>query len=550
MRPGDATPADAQARTRQPPGLPPGAGDVLTAWQRAVAPCGERPALLLPDLPPDRGCFSHAALLAAVDRAAAWLRCAGAARGERVVLQLDKGLAAVLLHFGCLRIGAVSVPLNPRASAHERRHVLDDCGALLHVRAGLPAAEAPTPGGLRVLDVAVDEAFEEGPSAPPTDGPGGRPADVPPGTSSDARPSAPGVALSGDELACLVYTSGTTGAPKGVRLLQRQILAGSTALIQAWELGPHDRLLHVLPLFHVHGLFVALTTTLLAGGAVELARQFDPGAVWSVLRAGATSVFMGVPTMYHRLVEHADAARLPPALRLCTCGSAPLRPETALAFRQLSGRSLLERYGLTETLMVASQALTGPRRVGSVGRPLPGVALRVVDPQGGTELPAGAPGEVQVRGPALCDGYWRQPERSRELFTPDGWLRSGDLGRIEADGQLTLVGRLKELILCGGFNVSPLEVEAVLEQHPDVAECGVCGLPDDDLGEIVAAALVLHPGRNLDRQAFLDWARPQLSAYKLPRRVQVVAALPRTPLGKLARHELARSLLTPPPTDG
>ena len=459
---------------------------------------GDRPALDLAD----GRVLDHAALAAGVTRAGAWLTRHGLTRGDRVALQLDKGLAFVLLHLACLGRGLVSVPVNPRATERERDALLADCGAALHVT-GLPA----------------DHDFADAPDGPP------------------AAPPAP------DELACLVYTSGTTGRPKGVRLLHRHLAANTRALVEAWRVTADDRLLHVLPVFHVHGLFVALTTTLVAGGRVSFA-AFEPAATWDALRSGGLTVFMAVPTLYHRLVEHAVAhgldARLPDALRLCTSGSAPLRPDVAEAFQALTGRRLLERYGMTEVGMAASQPYDGPRKEGSVGPALPGVGLRVVGPEGGAPLPAGTRGEVQITGHSVCDGYWDRPEATAALFTADGWLRSGDLGHLDADGHLHLAGRLKELVISGGFNITPREVEAVLETHPDIAEVAVCGLPDPDLGEVVAAGVVPRPGTAPEAEALRDWAREKLSAYKLPRRVLVLDELPRTPLGKVQKAELAK----------
>lgn len=473
------------------------------AFLAAARAHGERPAVI-----GDAGRWTHGQLERAVDRAAAALRAAGARAGERVVLRLDKGLAVWLAHRACLRLGAVSVPTNPRATDDELRRLFADARPVLVVSdAELPTGSPPS------LHVDTDDDFAH--AAP-----------LATAHRHVARP---------DELACLVYTSGTTGRPKGARLTHGNLAANTADLLELWAWSARDVLLHVLPLFHVHGLFVGAHAAASAGACLLLRRGFDPADVWARLGAGEATLFFGVPTHYHRLLQaRPDRVDLT-AVRLLVSGSAPLRPDVKQAFAEATGHVILERYGMTELGMVTSQRPDARRPAGAVGRALPGVDLRVVEPGTDVERPRGEVGEVVVRGPSVCDGYWERPQASAAALTPDGWFRTGDLGHLDAHDELWLSGRAKELIISGGFNVYPREVEAVLEAQPGVAESAVAGLPDDDLGEVVVAAVVARPGARLDEQALRDACREQLAAYKLPRRVRVVDELPRNAMGKVQK---------------
>ena len=303
-------------------------------------------------------------------------------------------------------------------------------------------------------------------------------------------------------------------------------------------------LLHVLPLFHVHGLFVALQVALRAGARTVLVDGFDPADTWRRLGRGDVTLFMGVPTLYHRLLA---AAPTPPpdlgAVRLFISGSAPLREDTACDWETLTGARILERYGMTEVGMAASNPVHGERRIGSVGPALPGVELRVVDRETGATVPAGRVGEVQIRGASVCDGYWERPDATAALFADGGWLRSGDLGTLSPDGYLTLVGRAKELVITGGLNVYPREVEAVLCTHPTVAEAAVVGVPDPDYGEAVVAALVprsdLAASERPSRDALVTFCREHVAPYKTPKRFVWVDALPRNAMGKVQKNAVA-----------
>jgi malonyl-CoA/methylmalonyl-CoA synthetase len=329
-----------------------------------------------------------------------------------------------------------------------------------------------------------------------------------------------------DDTALIIYTSGTTGNPKGVPLSHGNLLASAHAVRLAWRWTPEDTLALCLPLFHVHGLGVGLHGTLVTGASAVLMPKFDPGLIGT---AGA-SLFFGVPTMYHRLAESPHLGDLAP-LRLAVSGSAPLPAELHEAIRAGSGQVVLERYGMTETVMLVSNPYEGERRPGTVGFPLPGVDLRLAPREGGTA-------EIQVRGPNVIRGYLDNPGATAEAYTADGWFRTGDLGTLDEDGYLTISGRAKELIITGGYNVYPREVEELLRSHPGVADAAIVGVPSDQWGETVAAFVVLSapvPPSELD-----SWCAERLVAYKRPREWHVVEAIPRNALGKILRHELVR----------
>lgn len=464
----------------------------------------DRPAITTP-----RGeTLSHADLEARALRACGWLAARGVSRGDRVVVRLPKGQTFVDLYLACLASGAVFVPVNDAATAGELEHFVADADPRLLVVADDASAACPV---ARVDP--DDEPFGED-------------------EALDAPPPAP------DDVAVLLYTSGTTGKPKGAMLTQANLAANAAALAQAWGWRGDDVLVHALPLFHVHGLFVALGGALAAGAHAVLLPRFAPDAVCDAIAAHRATVFMAVPTMHHRLVADAPRDADLSSLRLVTSGSAPLRPELAEAARALFGRELVERYGMTEVGIAASQPRTGARRYGTVGVALPSVSLRVVDPESLAPRAPGDVGEVQIAGPSVFAGYWRRPEQTTETFTPDGWLRSGDLGTLDADGTLSIVGRRKELIISAGFNVYPREVEECLASHPAVREAAVVGVPDDDRGELVAAALVLTTPGALPQDELLAHCREHLAPYKSPWLWLALDDLPRNAMGKVQKHAL------------
>lgn len=491
-------------------------GTLDGGFRRSVGAHGSRVAVRS-----DPRTLTYRELDAAVDDAVGWLLQRGVQPGDRILLQLDKGLAFLVLHLANMRFGSVTVPLNPGATHDEVVQAATDCRPRLLVR-GTNAHDGDPPEVEGVPEVVAV-----------------MPDSLPAGDSRrTARQTPPSPRP--DDLACLLYTSGTTGRPKGARLLHRHLAANARTLADAWGWTPEDRLLHVLPLFHVHGLFVAASVALDCGAGIELRPRFDAPAIWDALLTGDITIFMGVPTMYHRLLAAAPRALPRPVpVRLFTSGSAPLRVETLQAFEELTGHVILERYGMTEVGMAASNPLHGTRKAGSVGPALPGVGLRVSHPDNGEAQVAGDVGEVQISGPSVFDGYWERPEQTAASFTADGWLRSGDLGFLDDEGYLHLVGRAKELIISGGLNVYPREVESVLDEHPAVLECAVCGVPDDDFGEVVAAGVVRAPDATCTPDGLLSWARERLAAYKLPKRVVFLPELPRNAMGKVRRDQLA-----------
>ena len=433
---------------------------------------------------------------------AAALVAAGVRPGDRVAVLVPKSPDAVALHLACLRAGAVHLPMDPGATDDEVGYVTADAEPALVVR--------------DVADLDVDPVAARDWE------------DVP---------------READDPAALLYTSGTTGRPKGALLSHGNLAHNARTLVDAWGFTASDTVLHVLPLHHTHGLFVALHCGLGSGSAVLLVGRFD--AAEAVALMPRCTVLMGVPTHYVRLLaEPSFDAASTATLRLMTSGSAPLPPPTHAAVRARTGHVVLERYGMTETSILTSNPLSGERRPGTVGLALPGVGVRAVDD---ADLPVAADvvGAVQVRGPNVFAGYWRRPELQTVDVTADGWFRTGDLGSLSADGYLSIVGRSKDLVISGGLNVYPKEVEAVLDELPQVRESAVVGLPDPDLGETVVAVVVAAEGvgaGDLDLEAVRAACRSRLAAYKLPRRVVVVPELPRNAMGKVEKARL-RALL-------
>jgi len=349
----------------------------------------------------------------------------------------------------------------------------------------------------------------------------------------------------GDELAIIAYTSGTTGRSKGAMLTHRNLICNALAVCEAWQWTENDHLLLTLPLFHAHGLMVGLHGTLVKGASASLRRHFQASEVYAELLSSKPTMFFGVPTMYSRLLaEAAKNAERPQPLRLYVSGSAPLSPQTFAEFQQIFGQAILERYGMTETIMNLTNPFEGERRPGTVGKPFPGQEARVVDVQTRQPLPAGGVGEIEVRGPHVFKGYWNRPDATAEVFDPDGWFRTGDLGSLSEDGYYTISGRAKELIISGGYNVYPREVEEVLESYPGVLEVAVVGLPDADLGEQVVAVVVVRHSPTITAEQLVALCRENLASYKKPRQVYFVESLPRNALGKIQKHLVREQLLS------
>jgi len=459
--------------------------------QRASA----RPCLLLDD----GTTWTYADLDARSAALAGALRRAGARAGDRLVAQVAKSADAVALYLACLRLGVVFVPLNTAYTAAEVAAFVEDAEPSLVVDDARLAALAAAPG-------------------PPVE---------------DLEPRG------ADDPAAMLYTSGTTGRAKGAVLSVRNLVSNASALIDAWRFRPEDVLLHVLPVFHVHGLFVALHCAFGVGATIRFHQRFDPDAV--VRDLPACTVLMGVPTHHHRLLGHPGlTAEACAGVRLVTSGSAPLPADEHVAFAQRTGHAIVERYGMTETMILTSNPYDGDRVPGTVGFPLPGVELRVVD-EAGRPLPSGEPGDIEVRGPGIFVGYWRRPEATAAAFRADGWFRTGDVGSLDGSGRLTLVGRASDLIISGGYNVYPREVELAIDRAPGVDESAVVGVPDPDLGEVVVAAVVARPGATVAEADVLA-ACEGLARFKRPRRVVVVGELPRNAMGKVQKAALRQLL--------
>jgi malonyl-CoA/methylmalonyl-CoA synthetase len=353
----------------------------------------------------------------------------------------------------------------------------------------------------------------------------------------DARAGDVDVPRASDDLAAFLYTSGTTGRSKGAMLTHGNLASNAMALRDAWRFTSEDRLLHALPIFHTHGLFVATNITLMAGGAMLYLPRFDLDTILRLLPR-ATSM-MGVPTFYTRLLSRPEFDRdLVRHVRLFVSGSAPLSPETHKEFKARTGHAILERYGMTETGMNTSNPYEGERVPGSVGLPLAGVEVRVTNPATGAALPTGEVGMIEVRGPNVFKGYWRMPEKTAAEFRKDGFFITGDLGHIDAHGYVFISGRGKDLIISGGFNVYPAEIEAAIDALPGVAESAVIGAPHADFGEGVVAVVTPRPGAQLVPEAMLTSLAKELARYKLPKRIVVTADLPRNAMGKVQKNVL------------
>jgi len=440
--------------------------------------------------------------------------------GERVAALVEKSASGLLLYLACLRAGVVYLPLNPACATAEVELLLDDARpAMLVCRAGRAAELGPAAERCGVRRVLTLEA-EGGGTLPQA--------------SAELAAAQEPVVVQPADAAAMLYTSGTTGRPKGALLSHGALAANARALNEAWDWQPDDRLLHVLPLFHVHGLFVACHCALLGGSSIVLLPRFDASAV--IEQLPRCTVLMGVPTHYARLlgVSTFDRSHCH-GMRLFTCGSAPLPPGIFAEFGARTGQWPVERYGLTETLINTSNRPQRPK-AGAVGRPLRGVELRVVADHG--ELAAeGEVGEIEVRGRSLFGGYWRRPPG--EEWRGDGFFRTGDLGRLDDEGELSIVGRAKDLVISGGLNVYPREVEVALDEIDGVAESAVIGLPDRDWGERVVAAVVTEPDRpRPDPGALIAALRSRLAAYKVPKAVFFLGQLPRNAMGKVDKAAL------------
>jgi malonyl-CoA/methylmalonyl-CoA synthetase len=434
--------------------------------------------------------------------------------GDRILIQVDKRPAAVALYLACLRAGVVMVPLNTAYTAKELGYFIDDAEPSLII---CRAADSERISGQANCPVSALEEFHRAALAAPE------------------REQV--VARRTDDLAAIVYTSGTTGRSKGAMLSHGNLASNAITLHSLWGFEAGDVLLHALPIFHVHGLFIALNTAFLNASRILFLEKFDTAKVLELMPAA--TVMMGVPTFYTRLLGSPDFGPVHYAhMRVFICGSAPLTEPTFAEFEQRTGQRILERYGMTEAGMITSNPLHGERLAGTVGYALPGVEVRVCDEQG-TALAAGSVGIVEARGPNIFLGYWRMPEKTAAEFREHGWFITGDMGVLSSDGRLSLVGREKDLIISGGYNVYPKEVELVLDEIPGIVESAVIGVPHPDFGEAVVAVCVAEPGQQLPDQAALGAAlAAQLARFKQPKRLIAVKELPRNTMGKVQKNLL------------
>ena len=454
-------------------------------------------------------------------RMQAALQSLGVGKGDRVVVQVGKSIEAVLLYLACLRSGAIYVPLNTAYTAAEVSYFIDDAE---------PALFVCDPSAVDALD---DETRNRVPHIQTlSTAAGGSLTEL-----AESMPAGKDIAhCEATDLAAILYTSGTTGRSKGAMLSHGNLASNAQVLHQYWHFEDGDVLLHALPIFHVHGLFVALHCALLNGSTVWFLPKYDVDTILRLLPQ--STVMMGVPTFYTRLLERQDFGHQQcEKMRLFISGSAPLLAETHVEFEARTGFRILERYGMTETGMITSNPYNGERLAGTVGYPLPGVAVRIADSQG-AELPLGQTGVLEVKGPNVFAGYWRMPEKTSEEFREDGWFITGDLATMAEDGRVTIVGREKDLIISGGYNIYPKEIELAIDDIPGVKESAVIGVPHPDFGEGVVAVVVSEPAAALQATQISDALAGKLARFKQPKRVVFVDELPRNTMGKVQKVTL------------
>ncbi|MBF0373757.1 MAG: malonyl-CoA synthase [Alphaproteobacteria bacterium] len=446
----------------------------------------------------------------------------GLRKGDRVAVQVDKSPEALLVYLACNRAGLVYLPMNTAYREDEIDFLLGNARPGLFVCR--PEAEVECQGLAARNGVANTLTL---------DGQGrgtftARAAEM----AADFAP----VACGPDDDAGILYTSGTTGKPKGAVMTQRNLSSNALALVDYWGFRETDVLLHALPVFHTHGLFVACHCALFSGAKMLWLPKFDAARVLALLPRA--TVMMGVPTFYTRLLATPEFGRAQcGAMRLFVSGSAPLLEETHKAFEERTGMAILERYGMTETGMITSNPLDGERRAGTVGFPLPGIEVRIGD-DADTVLATDEVGVIQMRGPNVFKGYWGLPEKTAEEFTQDGWFRTGDVGKIDARGYVHIVGRAKDLIISGGFNVYPKEIEGVIDRIEGVLESAVIGIPHPDFGEAAAAIVVRQPGATLGEDDIIAHIKTRIANYKVPKHVKFLPELPRNTMGKVQKNVL------------
>ena len=491
-------------------------------YDALVAPLANRTSAVLTDATGAE--MSGAKLHAKALSYAAALTSLGLKPGDRLAVQIDKSPQALALYCGALAAGVVFLPLNTAYTAAEVEYFVSNAGAALLVGApdkqeALQEVAERNAARFETLDALGEGSLTE--------------------IARLSGPSFTPVARTGDDLAAILYTSGTTGRSKGAMLTQDNLLSNCDVLVKEWRFTDQDVLLHMLPIFHTHGLFVASHVVLRAGGRMIFLPGFKAEQALAYLPQATT--MMGVPTFYTRLLDEPSFTRdLVGHIRLFTSGSAPLLVETHEQFEARTGHRILERYGMTETNMNTSNPYDGERRAGTVGFALPGVEVKITDPNTGEEMPQGEPGMIEVRGPNVFKGYWEMPEKTREELRENGFFITGDIGEISADGYISIVGRQKDLIITGGYNVYPKEIELVLDEQAGVLESAVIGLPHPDFGEAVVGVLVPRAGASLDLAAMKAAMATSLAKFKQPKTLIEVKELPRNTMGKVQKNLLRK----------
>ncbi|MCZ0738470.1 malonate--CoA ligase [Phreatobacter sp. AB_2022a] len=466
--------------------------------------------------------LTYAGLLAQAGRLANVLAARGVKPGDRVAVQVEKSIPAMILYLATVRAGGVYLPLNTAYTLAELDYFIGDAEPSLIVcdparRDGVAAIAAKIGAGVETLDAQGGGSLTEAARLAPE--------------------SFPTVPRAGDDLAAILYTSGTTGRSKGAMLTHDNLVSNALTLREAWRFGPDDVLIHALPIYHTHGLFVACNVTLFSGGSMIFLPKFDAGEILALMPRA--TVLMGVPTFYVRLLQNAGLDRQTAAgMRLFVSGSAPLLAETHREWRARTGHAILERYGMTETNMNTSNPYDGERVPGAVGLPLPGIAVRITDPETARPLGRNDIGMIEVKGPNVFKGYWRMPDKTAAEFRPDGFFITGDLGKIDDDGYVHIVGRGKDLVITGGFNVYPKEIEDQIDAIPGVVESAVIGVPHADFGEGVTAVVVRSGEGAPDEAAILAALDGRLAKFKLPKRVLFLDELPRNTMGKVQKNLL------------
>ncbi|MCS3925213.1 malonyl-CoA/methylmalonyl-CoA synthetase [Bradyrhizobium elkanii] len=470
----------------------------------------------------DGGRISYGDLIARAGQMANVLVARGVKPGDRVAVQVEKSVANIVLYLATVRAGAVYLPLNTAYTLNELDYFIGDAEPSLVV------CDPSKAEGLAPIAAKVKAKVE-------TLGPDGK------GSLTEAADKASSefatVSRANDDLAAILYTSGTTGRSKGAMLTHDNLASNSLSLVGYWRFTDKDVLIHALPIYHTHGLFVATNVTLFSRASMIFLPKLDPDLIIKLM-ARAT-VLMGVPTFYTRLLQNSALSRETTMhMRLFISGSAPLLAETHREWSARTGHAVLERYGMTETNMNTSNPYDGERVPGAVGFPLPGVSVRVTEPETGKELPRDEIGMIEVKGPNVFRGYWRMPEKTKSEFRPDGFFITGDLGKIDDKGYVHILGRGKDLVISGGFNVYPKEIESELDAMPGVVESAVIGVPHADFGEGVTAVLVCNKGADVTEAAVLKALDGRLAKFKMPKRVFVVDELPRNTMGKVQKNVL------------